>query len=118
MAEKLKLTDKITFGKKQKVCVSDLVEIKGEIFRLIKEGYQFDDEVLEKAKIKKVVRNTKVTSEIIRPKKTDSKVYPKETENIKSILKSINVLENIPSETDSFEESENINDDYIDIIEE
>ena len=118
MTQRLKLTDKITIGKKQKIAVSEIVNVKGEIFRLIKEGYEFDDEVLEKARIKKTVSNIRVTSEIVRPKKTDNKVYPKETESIKTILKSINTLEDVSSNTDSFEEGENINVDYDELIEE
>lgn len=46
MKKLLGLKDTIKIGKKNKIAVSDIVNVKGEIFKYIKEGYQFDDEVL------------------------------------------------------------------------
>ena len=112
MSKKLKLTDKINFGENKKVVVSEIVNKKGEIFKLIKEGYEFDDEVLEKARIKKTIRDVKIISKIVNTKKTDKKIYPKETENIKTILKEINILEDIPN-NDNLIEEENDKDYFV-----
>ena len=49
MDKKLTLNDTINVTKNKKVLISDLVGIKGEIFKYVKKGFWFDDEVLEKA---------------------------------------------------------------------
>ena len=102
MNNKLKLTDSIKFDKNNKKLVSDLVGIKGEIFKLIKEGYQFDDEVLEKARIKKTIRNERVITGFVNTQKKENKVYAKDTESVKNILKSLNTLENPSNEIEDY----------------
>ena len=118
MSKIFKITDKINFGKGKKIAVSEIVEKKGEIFKLIKEGYEFDDEVLEKAHIKKTIRDVKTITEFVTNKKIDNKSYPKETENIKTILKSINTLEEVSKDDTPSEEEQSANDEFIEIIEE
>lgn len=109
MDKKLTLNDTINVGKNKKVLVSDLVGIKGEIFKYIKKGIWFDDEVLEKAGIKRIIREEKVET-VFSDKKTKSeniKIYPKETESLKNVLKSINTLDNIGNEDSIIYEQEN-----------
>lgn len=109
MDKKLTLNDTINVGKNKKVLVSDLVGIKGEIFKYIKKGIWFDDEVLEKAGIKRTIREEKVET-VFFDKKTKSeniKIYPKETESLKNVLKSINTLDNISNEDSIIYEQEN-----------
>ena len=109
MDKKLTLNDTINVGKNKKVLVSDLVGIKGEIFKYIKKGIWFDDEVLEKAGIKRIIREEKVET-VFSDKKTKSeniKIYPKETEGLKNVLKSINTLDNINNEDSIIFEQEN-----------
>lgn len=109
MDKKLTLNDTINVGKNKKVLVSDLVGIKGEIFKYIKKGIWFDDEVLEKAGIKRTIREEKVET-VFFDKKTKSeniKIYPKETESLKNVLKSINTLDNINNEDSIIYEQEN-----------
>lgn len=109
MDKKLTLNDTINVGKNKKVLVSDLVGIKGEIFKYIKKGIWFDDEVLEKAGIKRIIREEKVET-VFFDKKTKSeniKIYPKETESLKNVLKSINTLDNIGNEDSIIFKEEN-----------
>ena len=109
MDKKPTLNDTINVGKNKKVLVSDLVGIKGEIFKYIKKGIWFDDEVLEKAGIKRIIREEKVET-VFSDKKTKSeniKIYPKETESLKNVLKSINTLDNINNEDSIIFEQEN-----------
>ena len=75
MKIKLGMDDVINVGKNNKITVSELVPVKGEIFNLIKKGFEFDDEVLEKAHIKKIVRDEK----IINSKKTEQPSEKKES---------------------------------------
>lgn len=109
MDKKLTLNDTINVGKNKKVLVSDLVGIKGEIFKYIKKGVWFDDEVLEKAGIKRIIREEKVET-VFFDKKTKSeniKIYPKETESLKNVLKSINTLDNISNDDSIIFKEEN-----------
>lgn len=93
--EKLSLNDTISLGKKRKISVSDLVNIKGEIFKYIKQGYIFDDEVLSKAGIKKTIRDEKVLTVVAgHNSEKDNKIYPKETENIRNVLKLLHTIDN------------------------
>lgn len=103
----LTLNDIINVGKNKKILVSDIVENKGEILKLIKKGLQFDDEVLEKAHIKKLKRDEKVITIIVPHDKEQKKEYVKDTDSLKTILKSLNTLDNQNceiSETEEFTE--------------
>lgn len=106
MDKKLTLNDTINVGKNKKVLISDLVGIKGEIFKYVKKGFWFDDEVLEKAGIKTTIRDVKTECVFVERKKQPKiKTYPKETESLRNILKSINTLDNI---ADNYHETETI----------
>ena len=115
MDKKLTLNDTINVTKNKKVLISDLVGIKGEIFKYVKKGFWFDDEVLEKAGIKKIIKDVKVECVIVdKEKQQKVKTYPKETESLKNILKSINTLENIVNNYNETEDIISDEDDNID----
>jgi hypothetical protein len=97
MEKLLTMNDTVNVGKNKKVLVSSLVPIKGEIFKLIKKGLQFDDEVLKEAHIIKTIKDVKIQTTIV-PHSKEKKTYTKETESLKNILKSINTLENQASD--------------------
>lgn len=110
MDKKLTLNDTIKIGKNKKILISDIVGIKGEIFKYIKKGFWFDDEVLEKAGIKRNVRDVKTECILVdKDKQPKVKIYPKETENLRSILKTINTLDNIDNNHNIIFEEENDN---------
>ena len=58
------MSDTINVGKNKKVTVESLVPIKGEIFKLIKKGLQFDDEVLKKLFHTKRKRNQTIAKKL------------------------------------------------------
>ena len=93
------INDTINLGKKQKVAVSDLVKKKEEIFKLIKNGYQFDDEVLKEAHIIKIKRDEKITNSFANHDSEVKVHLEKDSESLKSILKSLNTLDNQTEET-------------------
>ena len=76
-----------------------MVKQKGEIFRLIKIGFRFDDEVLSEAHITKTIKDVKTQFTIAEHEKETFKELPKDTKNIKSILKTINTIDNEINET-------------------
>lgn len=102
--EKLTLESTFKNGKYAGKSVADLVNISGEIFSLIKEGYIFDDEVLAAAHIKKSVRNVESHCVIggINADKS-FKPLPMETASMKQILSEINTLDN---NTNKYKENE------------
>ena len=109
MNKKLTLNDTINVGRNKKVLVSDLVGIKGEIFKYVKKGIWFDDEVLEKAGIKRTIREEKIDTVFFdeKTKLKNIKIYPKETESLKNVLKSINTLDNIDNDDSILFKEEN-----------
>ena len=114
----LTMSDVINVSKNKKVLVSDLVHIKGEIFSLIKKGWQFDDEVLKEAHIRKIVREPKVRFVIVDHEQEKNKdKYLKETESLKNILKSLNTLDNQTEESfnnlEEYKEEEPIDNSYL-----
>lgn len=110
MNKKLTLNDTINVGRNKKVLISDLVGIKGEIFKYVKKGIWFDDEVLEKAGIKRTIRDEKIETVFVdqKVKPKNIKIYPKETESLKNVLKSINTLDNIGNNNIFEEENDDI----------
>ena len=90
--KKLTMESTIKNGKKSDMKVSDLVNIKGKIFSLIKEGYYFDDEVLKAAHITKTIREKKAYSCVRDITPTDHTKLPKETASMKQILFDINTI--------------------------
>lgn len=57
MMEKLTLKSTIKSSKYGDKSIEELIKIKGAIFSMIKDGYDFDDEVLEAAHIRKQISN-------------------------------------------------------------
>ena len=113
--EKLTLESVIKKGKYAKKSVADLVKEKGVIFSMIKEGYEFDDEVLEKARIKKIISNVRTCCCVggTDYSKITNSNLPKDTASIKQILSELNTLDNIGGDND--EESRDY-DNEIDTI--
>ena len=109
MKIKLGMDDVVNVGKDNKITVSELVPVKGEIFNLIKKGFEFDDEVLEKAHIKKIVRDEKINNIIVEHTPEKKKVYNKESESLKNILKSLNTIDK--QNEDTFLSEYNTNQD-------
>lgn len=111
MNKTLGLNDVINITKTKKVLVSELVNKKGEIFNLLKKGFVFTNEVLEMSGIKKTVRDEKVHNLYIERTKEKEKVYQKDNESLKNILKSLSSLDkqqNIYNNNDEDETEENI----------
>lgn len=102
------MDDVVTFGRSNRK-ISDLVKEKGAIMSLIKSGYDFEDDVLKEAHIKRIIRESNTELTIVDHEK-DTKIYKKDTDNLKSILKSINTLSN-GDELTSFNENEELTDD-------
>lgn len=105
MHNKLTLTDVINIGKNKKVPVSELVKDKAEIFKLIKKGYQFDDEVLEMSRIKKIIKNECIQNVVVTHSVEKEKEYVKDTDSLKTILKTINTIDSQTEENYHSEES-------------
>lgn len=108
------MSDYVNIGKNKKIAISDVVKVKGQIFNLIKKGFRFDDEVLKEAHIHKNVSNIKVYNEIAPRTETSSKAYGKESESLKNILKSLNILDNQTTETTTDSYKDVIDDTYLD----
>lgn len=111
--EKLTMESTIKKGKYVNKSVADLVKIEGEIFSMIKNGYEFDDEVLDAAHIKKSIRDVKVYHRVgdgnCEPM---TSVLPKETATIKQILSDINVLDKIGEDFSDEENGDSIPNGY------
>lgn len=111
--EKLTMESTIKKGKYSNKSVADLVKIEGEIFSMIKNGYEFDDEVLDAAHIKKSIRDVKVYHRVgggnCEPM---TSVLPKETATIKQILSDINVLDKIGEDFSDEENGDSIPNGY------
>lgn len=91
--EKLTLESTIKNGKYSNKRVADLVKIDGEIFSMVKNGYEFDDDVLEMAHIKRNIRDVKVYHCVGSDNcRSMTSALPKETASIKQILSDINTL--------------------------
>lgn len=95
--EYLNLTDIIDKGHFKDMTVNEIIEQdRHNLITLCKDGYNFSDEVFEKAKYKRIIRDVKVTNEVIfdRPK-IKEKPLPKDTKSLKEILKSLSTIDNI-----------------------
>lgn len=97
----LTLKDTIKGGKYNNYVVEDLVNVKGAIFSLIKEGYMFDDEVLELSHINRIIRGSHGEC-VIRDKVNTEpqKSLGKDTASIKQILAEINTIDKNNSKYD------------------
>ena len=94
--EKLTMNDTIKNGNYADKTVAEIAKISGAIFSMIKDGYEFDDEVLTAAHINKTIRDERVDFVVnIHKDNTCSKPLPVETASMKQILAEINTLANI-----------------------
>ena len=114
MAAKLGMDDIINVGRNKKVKVSELVDTKGQIFNLIKKGIEFDDDVLKSAHIIKSNRNDTVSNVIIEHECEKGKSYEKDKESLKTILKSLNTIDNQSEE--AYDEDINIEQEEENIL--
>nr|DAO77087.1 MAG TPA: hypothetical protein [Ackermannviridae sp.] len=94
MMEKLTLKSTIKSSKYGDKSIEELIKIKGAIFSMIKDGYDFDDEVLEAAHIRKQISNEKVYCRVGGDNSSKKKKLPKDTQSIKQIIYELNMLEN------------------------
>lgn len=84
--EKLGLKSIIQRGKDKGRKVSDIIsKDRKRVFGLIREGFQFDDEVLSAAGIKKTIREEKTVTQIVTHEK-DNRVYQKDTMRLDRII--------------------------------
>ena len=93
MGIKYGIDDTIKISKNKEILVSEIVGKKGEVFNLIKRGFEFDDDVLKEAHITKIIRNERVIN-TVGSHKGETKVYTKDTESLRNVLKTINTLDN------------------------
>ena len=118
MKKVLTLKDSINVGKHKKKPISEIVEEK-KIFKYIKDGYEFADDVLEAAHIKKSVRDEKIRTVFVEHKKRKHKEYQKDTESVKNILKSINTIdEQNLNEKSFYTQNDDEEQDILTLIEE
>lgn len=110
---KLGLESTIKKGEYAGKTVADLVKISGKILALIKEGYDFDDEVLEAAHIKKSISGVKVYQRVggLDCVQQQSKL-PKDTVSIKQILSEISTIDKIGEYDNSSENTDSLNIGY------
>ena len=87
----------------------ELIEKNGskDIFKLIKRGYRFDDEVLKEANILKEIRDEHVVNEFVpRRNNTPKKEFKKDTAKYEEILESLSYIEVDDEEQKSEEEED------------
>lgn len=110
MTKILNINSEIPSGPYKGKKVNDILSSnKKDIFKLLKEGLLFDDEVLSIAGIKKNIRDVKVEQILVEHEK-DTKVYEKETTSLSKILKEIRTIDNV-SESDENSNSQSSDDD-------
>lgn len=91
----LGLEDKVGIGRYKNRTVSEMLDMnRNEIFNLLKKGIQFDDEVLEKARVTKSIRDVQTKLIVIDHEAKDTKVYQKDTTPIKSIINGLHTIVN------------------------
>jgi hypothetical protein len=99
MTEVLTLDSRVSMGRGRSRKVSDVIKNKADVMKLIKSGHVFSDEVLAMVGIKRIVRESHTYCEIVEHEK-DRKVYKKDNESLKTILKEILTIENGEDKTD------------------
>lgn len=86
----LKLNDIIKKGRFKNKSISDIItNNRKDIITLIKEGYEFDDEVLNAAKYKRYIKNKNYISEIVKHTQKETKSYQKDINDVDKILEEI-----------------------------
>lgn len=111
--EKLGMDYTFTKGKYANKNIEELTHVKGAIFSMIKEGYEFEDDVLAAAHIKKIIRDVK-THLVVNENKPNNMTHslPVEKASMKQILSELNTLDHIGDnvdENDATEEQMEIN---------
>lgn len=110
---KLTMGDTIKNGAFANKTVEEVTKIKGAIFSMIKDGYEFDDEVLKAARIRKIIKDEKIDFVVNTNKGNNrSNPLPKETSSLKQILAELNTLDNFGTVKDN---SNNYGEDIEDI---
>ena len=110
MAKILDLKSRVPEGKYKAMIIEDsLIHDRKEIMNLIKKGYSFSSEVMETAGFIKHIRKVTTSLSIVEHKK-DTRVYEKDTADIKSIIRSISTLDN--GEIETVDDIENTDNDY------
>ena len=100
--KKLTMNDHIKSGAFANKIVEEVTKIKGAIFSMIKEGYEFDDEVLKAARIRKINKKEKIDFVVNTNKDNNrSNPLPKETTSLKQILAELNTLDNFGTVKDN-----------------
>lgn len=109
--EVLTLNSIINKGKYKGKTISEIIDIdRKEMINLFKKGYYFDDEVMEKSRFKRVIRDVKCENVIAEHLEKDTKVYTTDTKNINEILKDILTLDN--TYKDAYEEDSDDTEEY------
>ena len=100
--KKLTMNDHIKSGAFANKTVEEVTKIKGAIFSMIKDGYEFDDEVLKAARIRKIIRDEKIDFVVNTNKDNNrSNPLPKEAASLKQILAELNTLDNFSTVKDN-----------------
>lgn len=100
--KKLTMNDHIKNGAFANKTVEEVTKIKGAIFSMIKDGYEFDDEVLKVARIRKIIKDEKIDFVVNTNKDNNrSNPLPKETTSLKQILAELNTLDNFGTVKDN-----------------
>ena len=88
--KKLNMESTIKIGTKDEKKVSDLVNEKGRIFSMIKEGYVFSDEVLNAANITNIIRDVQIKNIITDKSSEKVEKLRKDTVSAKQIISELN----------------------------
>lgn len=114
--KKLSLTDTLDSDKYKGKTIEQILDTdKRRMFKLLKLGYDFDDEVLEKYRFKRTIRDVKFVHEFVdkTPQPTSKKTLTKDTvENARKLMKSLATLDNDKSYYNVEEATEETGDEY------
>lgn len=109
MINYLNLEDIIDKGQFKNMTVNEIIEKdRHNLISLCKEGFDFTDEVFEKARYKRTIRDVKVTNVFVDRPQIKQKPLPKDTKSLKEILKSISTIDNISIDDDYDEMADDI----------
>ena len=109
--EKLTMGDTIKNGAFANKTVEEVTKIKGAIFSMIKDGYEFDDEVLKAARIRKIIRDEKIDF-VVNTNKGNKRFnpLPKDTASLNQILAELHTLNNFGAIKESHNNYDEHND--------
>lgn len=115
--KKLTFDSVIKGGKYAGKTVSEVVDIKGGIISMIKEKYEFEDDVLEAAHIKRIIRDEKFILDVEKECVFENcKVLPKETTPLRQILAELDIKKNNYEENtdkcDNYGNKDSVEDDF------